>query len=145
MAATILGGLLGGYVLGRIGLLKGLLVFSVVQGLTTALYIPLYYAGHNILWLIFTVSMENLSSGMATTAIIAFMSVLCNKEYTATQYALLSSMPGFARDVFGATSGKVLEMTSWPAFFSISALLTLPGVLLCLFLYRKRPNYLLGS
>ena len=145
MAATILGGLLGGYVLGRIGLLKGLLVFSVVQGLTTALYIPLYYAGHNILWLIFTVSMENLSSGMATTAIIAFMSVLCNKEYTATQYALLSSMPGFARDVFGATSGKVLEMTSWPAFFSISALLTLPGVLLCLFLFIKRPNYLLGS
>lgn len=145
MAATIAGGLLGGYVLGRIGLLKGLLLFSVVQGVTTALYIPLYYAGHSISWLIFTISLENLSSGMATTAIIAFMSILCNKGYTATQYALLSSMPGFARDVFAATSGRVLELTSWPVFFSISALLTLPGVLLCVFLYKKRPNYLLEA
>ena len=145
MAATIVGGLLGGYVLGRIGLLKGLLLFSVVQGVTTALYIPLYYAGHSISWLIFTISLENLSSGMATTAIIAFMSILCNKGYTATQYALLSSMPGFARDVFAATSGRVLELTSWPVFFSISALLTLPGVLLCVFLYKKRPNYLLEA
>lgn len=145
MAATIAGGLLGGYVLGRIGLLKGLLLFSVVQGLTTALYIPLYYAGHSVLWLIFTISLENLSSGMATTAIIAFMSILSNKGYTATQYALLSSMPGFARDVFAATSGRVLELTSWPVFFSISALLTLPGVFLCVFLYKKRPNYLLEA
>lgn len=145
MAATIAGGLLGGYVLGKIGLLKGLLLFSVVQGLTTALYIPLYYAGHSISWLIFTISLENLSSGMATTAIIAFMSILCNKGYTATQYALLSSLPGFARDVFAATSGRVLELTSWPVFFSISALLTLPGVLLCVFLYKKRPNYLLEA
>jgi PAT family beta-lactamase induction signal transducer AmpG len=78
---------------------------------------------------------------MATTAIIAFMSILCDKGYTATQYALLSSLPGLARDVFAATSGKVLEMTSWPIFFLISALLTLPAVGLCLFLYQKRKLY----
>jgi PAT family beta-lactamase induction signal transducer AmpG len=141
MGATIIGGLLGGVALNRLGMIKGLLVFSVVQGLTTALYIPLCYVGHNVWFLMFTIALENLSSGMATTAIIAFMSILCDKGYTATQYALLSSLPGLARDVFAATSGKVLEMTSWPIFFLISALLTLPAVGLCLFLYQKRKLY----
>ncbi len=145
MAATIIGGLLGGYVINKTGLLRGLLLFAVIQGCTTALYIPLYYIGHNVWYLMFTISLENLSSGMATTAIIAFMSVLCNRGYTATQYALLSSLPGFARDVFAATSGSVLELTSWPIFFAISTLWALPAVFLCLFLYKKRPDYLLEA
>ncbi len=138
MGATIVGGILGGCFLGKVGLLRGLLIFAFVQGLTTALYIPLYFIGHNVWFLIFTISLENLSSGMATTAIIAFMSVLCNKGHTATQYALLSSLPGFARDVFASTSGWVLDKTSWPEFFVVSALLTLPGACFCLYLYKKK-------
>lgn len=145
MAATIIGGLLGGYFLTKVGLLKGLLIFAFVQGVTTALYIPLYYIGHDIWFLMFTISLENLSSGMATTAIIAFMSVLCHKGHTATQYALLSSLPGFARDIFASTSGWVLDQTSWPEFFMISALLTLPGAVFCWFLYKKKPAYLIGA
>lgn len=145
MAATIIGGILGGVLLARLGLMKGLLILSVVQGITTALYIPLYYVGHHVGFLVFTISLENLSSGMATTAIIAFMSVLCHKGYTATQYALLSSLTGVARDVLAATSGYVLELTSWPIFFGISALLTLPGAAISWYLYKKRPSYLLNS
>ena len=145
MAATIVGGILGGVLLARIGLIKGLILLSFVQGITTALYIPLYYVGHNVWFLMFTISLENLSSGMATTAIIAFMSVLCNRGYTATQYALLSSLTGVARDLFASTSGYVLELTSWPIFFGISALMTLPGAAFCFYLYKKRPEYLLKS
>ena len=145
MGATIVGGLLGGFVLNRVGILKGLLIFSVLQALTTALYIPLYYIGHDVASLMGVISLENLTSGMATTAIIAFMSVLCKQGYTATQYALLSSISGFARDVFGATSGKVLELTSWPEFFLISAMLGLPAIVLCVILYKKRPDYLLKA
>lgn len=145
MGATIIGGLLGGYFLTKVGLLKGLLIFAFVQGVTTALYIPLYYLGHNVCFLMFTISLENLSSGMATTAIIAFMSVLCHKGHTATQYALLSSLPGFARDIFASTSGWVLDQTSWPEFFMISALLTLPGAVFCCFLYKKKPAYLIDA
>lgn len=145
MGATIIGGLLGGYFLTKVGLLKGLLIFAFVQGVTTALYIPLYYLGHNVWFLMFTISLENLSSGMATTAIIAFMSVLCHKGHTATQYALLSSLPGFARDIFASTSGWVLDQTSWPEFFMISALLTLPGAVFCCFLYKKKPAYLIDA
>lgn len=145
MVATIVGGLFGGYVLNKIGLLKGLLVFSVFQALTTALYVPLYYVGHDVTSLMAVVSLENLTSGMATTAIIAFMSVLCKQGYTATQYALLSSLSGFARDVFGATSGKVLELTSWPEFFLISTLLGAPAIILCVLLYKKRPDFLMKA
>ena len=145
MAATIIGGVLGGYVLARVGLMRGLLWFAVWQGVTTALYIPLYYVGHNIWFLMFTISLENLSSGMATTAIIAFMSVLCDKGHTATQYALLSSLPGFSRDVLASTSGWFVDQTSWPVFFLFSAFLAVPGMILCRYLYKKRPTYLIQA
>jgi len=145
MAATIIGGIIGGVLLAKVGLMRGMLCLAFVQGVTTALYIPLYYVGHNVWFLMFTISFENLSSGMATTAIIAFMSVLCDKGYTATQYALLSSLTGVARDVLASTSGKVLELTSWPTFFFISALLTLPGAFLCWYLSKKKPAYLLKT
>ena len=142
MIATIVGGLLGGYIVNKTGILKGLVLFAIVQGLTTALYIPLYYVGHNVLFLMLTITLENLSSGMATTVIIAFMSMMCNKGYTATQYALLSSLPGLARDVFASTSGQVLEMTSWPIFFTVSALLTMPAVMLSWYLYKKDSDFI---
>ena len=125
--------------------MKGLFLFAILQGVTTALYIPLYYVGHNVIYLMFTISLENLSSGMATTVIIAFMSMLCSKGHTATQYAVLSSLPGFARDVFASSSGKVLELTSWPMFFVISALLALPAVGISWYLMKKRPDYLLKT
>lgn len=145
MSATIIGGLWGGYLLNKIGLMRGMLIFSFMQGATTALYIPLYYVGHNVWGLIATISFENLSSGIATTAITAFMSVLCDKKYTATQYALLSSLTGLARDVLSTTAGVILDATSWPIFFLVSALLTLPGAVLCLILCKKHVNYTLKT
>ena len=141
MTATIIGGIWGGCILARIGLMRGMLIFSLVQGITTAFYIPLYYIGHNVWALIATISLENVSSGIATTAIIAFMSVLCDKKYTATQYALLSSLTGLARDIFSSTAGIVLDATSWPIFFLISSLLALPGFGFCWFLYKKKVTY----
>ncbi len=145
MAATIIGGIVGGYILARVGLVRGMLWFAVVQGITTALYVPLYYIGHDVWFLMLTISLENLSSGMATTAIIAFMSVLCDKGHTATQYALLSSLTGFSRDVLASTSGWFVDQTSWPAFFMFSAFLTVPGMLLCWYLHKKKPDYLIQA
>ena len=82
---------------------------------------------------------------MATTAIIAFMSVLCDRGQTATQYALLSSLMGIARDVFASSSGRVLELTSWPCFFMVSAMLALPAIVASCYLYKKKPNYALKT
>ncbi len=145
MVATIVGGILGGVIINKTGLLKGLLLFAVVQGVGTLFYIFLYYAGHDIWVLMGAILVDNLSSGIATTVIIAFMSVLCDKGQTATQYALLSSMLGFSRDIFASTAGKVLEMTSWPVFFVITALLSVPAVGLSWYLCKKKPEYLLNS
>ena len=125
--ATIFGGLYGGLFLKKCGIYKGLYVCVFTQGLTTAFYAVQAYAGHNIGVLVLTISMENFSSGMATAALVAYMSSLCNVAYTATQYALLSSFLSLARDFFAATSGVVLEATNWPIFFIIAGLMCLPS------------------
>ena len=130
MLATILGGLYGGLFLKKVGLYKGLYICCYIQGLTTAFYAFQAYIGHNVPFLILTISLENFSAGMATSALVAYMSSLCNVFYTATQYALLSSLMSFARDFFAATSGWVLQQTSWPVFFILAGLMSIPGAVL---------------
>ena len=127
MAATILGGLYGGLFLKKYGIYKGLYVCVFTQGFTTAFYAVQAYAGHHLPMLVLTISMENFSSGMATAALVAYMSSLCNIYYTATQYALLSSLMSVARDFFAATSGLLLEKTGWPLFFVVAGLMCLPS------------------
>jgi len=130
MAATILGGLYGGLFLKKHGIFKGLYFCVFTQGFTTAFYAVQAYVGHNVPMLVLTISMENFSSGMATAALVAYMSSLCNVFYTATQYALLSSLLSVARDFFSATSGFVLELTGWPLFFIFAGLMCLPSAVI---------------
>ncbi|MBO4293823.1 MAG: MFS transporter [Alphaproteobacteria bacterium] len=130
MIATVLGGLYGGLFLKKHGIFKGLYVCVFTQGITTAFYAVQAYAGHNVPMLVLTISMENFSSGMATAALVAYMSSLCNVFYTATQYALLSSLLSVARDFFAATSGFVLELTGWPLFFIFAGLMCLPSLII---------------
>ncbi|MBP5616125.1 MAG: MFS transporter, partial [Alphaproteobacteria bacterium] len=130
MAATILGGLYGGVFLKKIGLYRGLYICCFLQGITTAFYAVQAYVGHSVTLLTLTISLENFSSGMATAALVAYMSSLCHIAYTATQYALLSSLMSLARDFFAATSGWLLEQTSWPIFFIIAGLMSLPAALI---------------
>lgn len=130
MAATILGGLYGGVFLKKIGLYRGLYICCFLQGITTAFYAVQAYVGHSVPLLTLTISLENFSSGMATAALVAYMSSLCNIAYTATQYALLSSLMSLARDFFAATSGWLLEQTSWPIFFILAGLMSLPAALI---------------
>lgn len=127
MAATILGGIYGGLFLKKHGLYKGLYLFAWLQGATTAFYALLALIGHNIPMLILTISVENFVSGMATAALVAYMSSLCNILYTATEYALLSSLLSLTRDLFASTSGLLLECTNWPVFFIISGALCIPA------------------
>lgn len=129
MAATILGGLYGGLFLKRVGLYQGLYILAWAQGATTLVYAIQALIGHNVPMLIITISLENFVSGMATAALVAYLSSLCNVLYTATQYALLSSLMALARDLFAATSGILLDATSWPVFFVIAGLMTIPGAL----------------
>lgn len=139
MIATIAGGIAGGLIINRIGIMKSLLWFGVLQGLTNLMFMAQAYAGHNIWVLTVTISMDNIAAGMGATALVAYLSSLCNVKYTATQYALLSSLMSFARDVFAATSGFLAASVSWAVFFLITSLMVVPGLLLLLYLTKKHP------
>lgn len=141
---TIIGGLLGGIVVLKLGMRKSLLLFGFTQCITTMLFALQAYYGHNMPLFMTIVALEYLSSGLATTAFVAYISSLCNKLYTATQYALLSSVMSLSRDLFSATSGVIYEYMEnmftgygWIIFFIISGLMSLPSVFIILFCIKK--------
>ncbi len=138
MAAAIAGGLFGGIMLKKTGLFKGLYICGIIQGLTTLLFAFQAMAGHNLWMLTGIITLENFSSGMATAAFVAYLSSLCNVLYTATQYALLSSLMSLARDVFAATSGLLAEAVSWSVFFVIAAMFSLPGIYAVKWLWQRQ-------
>ena len=130
MIAAISGGIAGGLIITKIGLKKGLLYFGILQCLSTLLFSLQAIYGHNMLLFIIVVIVENFISGLATTALVAYISSLCNKAYTATQYALLSSVMGASRDIFSSTSGIVAQFLGWKLFFMVSAFMSLPSLII---------------
>lgn len=140
--ATIGGVLLGGIILNRISLNKGLILCGILQALSNLVYVAQAHIGDNQYMLMLTIFAENVTSGMGTAAFMAYISSLCNVAYTATQYALLSSLMSLARDGLAATSGKVAAVLGWSNFFIFSTLIALPGLIVLLILIRlqqKKP------
>ena len=136
--ATIIGTIIGGAVVNRIGLTKSLVICGFLQGLSNLVYIGQVYAGNNPEILMLNIFIENISGGMGTAAFVAYLSSLCNKKYTATQYALLSSFMSAARDIFAASSGFVAKATSWQCFFITTTLMAIPGMLVLWYLIRTK-------
>ena len=137
MAATIIGGILGGIIVKRFGIIKSLYLGSLLQGLTTLMYVWQAHAGNDLYLLMGTISLDNLAGGMSTTAFVAYISSLCNAAYTATQYALLSSFISLARDLLASTSGAMVKTTGWDTFFIITTLMALPGIIILYYLQNK--------
>lgn len=128
--ATIIGGLLGGLWIIRLGINRALWVFGILQGLSAAAFAVLVWTGHDLIWLAVVIAFENLSGGMGTSAYVAFMASLTNKRFTATQYALLSSLMGIPRVLAAAPTGFMAEQLGWAAFFITCGLMAVPGLLL---------------
>ncbi|MDG6004601.1 MAG: MFS transporter [Candidatus Brocadia sp.] len=133
--ATIAGGLAGGVLLIRLGLCKGLWIFGILQAVSTLSFSALASLGAYSSVLTATVTFENLTSGMGTAAFTAFMASLCNKKFTATQYALLSSLMGIPRVIVSAPTGFLAERIGWVYFFVFCTLAAIPGLA---FLFRFR-------
>lgn len=133
--ATIFGGIIGGTIIVYIGLRRALWVFGILQGVSvlglTALDIVARAQGPSNFALAAVITGENLAIGMGTAAYSAFMAALTNRRFTATQYALLSSLMAVTRVVTGP-SGWIAERLGWQYFFVFSALLAIPGLLLLL-------------
>lgn len=130
--ATIAGSLIGGTIMLRLGIKRSLWYFGFLQAVSTAGFALLARIGHNISALSAVIAFENLSSGMGTAAYIAFMASITNKRFTATQYALLSSLMGIPRVLASAPTGFLAKNIGWEAFFIVCTLIAIPGMILLL-------------
>lgn len=128
--STIAGGLVGGVVLLRIGIIRSLWLFGILQAVSILSFTALALAGHSLAGLIVAIILEQATSGMGTSAYVAYMASLTNKRFTATQYALLSSCMGVPRVIIAAPAGWLAEWVGWPLFFLGCALAAIPGLLL---------------
>jgi PAT family beta-lactamase induction signal transducer AmpG len=130
--ATIAGSLMGGILMLRLGINRALWVFGVLQALSTAGFAVLARIGYSIPALSAVIGFENLSSGMGTAAFVAFMASITNKKFTATQYALLTSLMGVPRVFASAPTGFFAKHMGWESFFIACTLIAIPGMLLLL-------------
>jgi PAT family beta-lactamase induction signal transducer AmpG len=137
--ATILGSLAGGVWMLRLGIHRSLWAFGVLQALSTAGFAVLARIGHSLPALSGVIAFENLSSGMGTAAYAAFMASSTHKKFTATQYALLSSLMGVPRVLAAAPTGYMAQRLGWELFFVLCALIAVPGLLLILKLTPGQP------
>jgi len=128
--ATIFGAFAGGVAMLRLGINKSLWVAGALQALSTACFALLAQNGHSIMGLSLVIAFENFSAGAGTSAYAAFMARLTNKKFTATQYALLSSLMGVPRTFAAAPTGYMAKWLGWESFFILCALAALPGMLL---------------
>lgn len=139
-AALLTGGLLAGLVVYRWGIIPSLLIFGVLQMISTAGFGVLAIVGNHLPTLTMVIAFENLTGGMGTTAFVAFMASLTDKRFTATQYALLSSFMGIPRVLAGSITGLLATWLGWTGFFVVCTLLAIPGLLLIARLRRLTHN-----
>jgi PAT family beta-lactamase induction signal transducer AmpG len=131
-AATLAGAASGGLLLLKLGINRGLWIFGILQALSTAGFAILARIGYNIAMLSGVIAFENLSSGMGTAAFVAFMASITNKKFTATQYALLTSLMGLPRALASSVTGFIAKNIGWEQFFIGCTLIAIPGMLLLL-------------
>ncbi|MEK9630065.1 MAG: MFS transporter [Nitrospinota bacterium] len=130
LASTIIGALFGGVLMARLRLFKSLLFFGILQAVSNLSFFVLALVGKNYPLMIFTIAFENLSGGMGTAAFVAFLMALCNHNFTATQFALLSALASLGRVFVGPMSGVLVDELGWSTFFFSTFLFALPGLIL---------------
>ncbi|MGB6160975.1 MAG: AmpG family muropeptide MFS transporter [Pseudonocardiaceae bacterium] len=140
LGATLAGVFLGGLAVSRYGVTKALMVCGICQALSNLMFAAQTLAGHDVRVLIATIAIENLTGGMASAAFVAYLSVLCNVAYTATQYALFTSFMALGRTFLASPSGWVAAQVGWVEFFLISTLLALPGLAILGWMMHRFPT-----
>ncbi|MCM2321731.1 MAG: AmpG family muropeptide MFS transporter [Oligoflexia bacterium] len=132
LVATILGTLFGGAMLVKLGMLRSLWFFGLLQGLAGFSFMTLARLGHHYPMMVTAIAVENICSGMGTAAFAAFMMSICDKRYTATQYALLTSLMAITRVMGSALTGYMAKAWGWELYYLASILVAIPGLLLLL-------------
>ena len=132
--ATIAGVVVAGAAIGNFGINRSLWIFVVFQGLSNLTYYGLSLAGKNHAFMVAAVITENFGLGLVTGAMTAYLMSMCNKRFTATQFALLSSLMAASRDILVAPAGKIAESLGWPSFFLITVAMAIPPLVLLPFI-----------
>ncbi len=138
--------ILGGLVAIRVGLVRGMFVAGIAMAATNLLFSVLAWTGKSELLFATAVVLDDLTSSIATVTFVAFISMLVDRTYTATQYALLASIGTAGRTVFAASSGELVDWLGgdWGTFFVITAVMVLPS-LVCLWLIRNKLKAMLSG
>lgn len=137
IGATILGSFIGGWLVQRIGMVRSLWICGIGHALTNLMFVVQARVGADIGILILGISLENITGGMGLAAFVAFMSSLCNVHFTATQYALLSSLSAFGRTWLSMPAGWVAEKLGWEGFFLFATALAIPGLVVLAWLGKR--------
>src|SRR5271155_2597764 len=137
--ANLAGLAAGGVVVLRFGIFRALLVCGVLQMLSNLMYVLQAWVGHDVSTLALTIGVENLTGGMGSAAFVAYLSGLCNIAFTATQYALLTSLAAVGRTTLSASGGALADALGWSPFFVLATAACLPGLLLLVWIMRSEP------
>lgn len=130
LSATLIGGTLGGVWILRMGLYRALWVFGFLQMASTFGFVLLAEAGYNLTLLTGVVAVENFTGGLGTAAFVGFMAAMTDRRFTATQYALLSSLMGVPRVILSTPTGWIAGEIGWTLFFVLCTVLAIPGLMI---------------
>ena len=134
---TIGGAGLGGLLILRLGVMRTLFLGALLSAATNLLFVWLAGRGHDVGALVFTVSADNLAAGIASSAFVAYLSSLVNQAYSATQYALFSSVMLLLPKFIAGFSGQFVDAYGWATFFTGTALIGLPVLVLVWLVSRQ--------
>ena len=139
LVASLLGAAVGGWLVIRIGTGRALVLTGFVQMASMALYFALAVSGGDTRILLAKVVLENFAEALADAAFLTYLSSLCSTAFTATQYALLSSLAAVGLRTIGGLSGALAALLGWTAFYALTIFAALPAMLLMLSLLRRFP------
>jgi len=139
-AGTAIGGLFAGSVVARFGLRRTLVTFGVLAALTNVMYVWLALAGKSFPIFCAAVFIDNASNMLATTAFLAVLVGVCSPAVSATQFALLTSLSSVGQRVFGPLADDVVQRVGWDGFFTVTALLAIPGLIMAWWVAKRVPT-----
>jgi PAT family beta-lactamase induction signal transducer AmpG len=132
--SNVAGALIGGVVTTKFGIRRALILCGILQSIGNLFFVLQAVEGHRIGYLALCVTAENLTGAMALTALVTYLSSLCSPAFTATQYALLSSLALLGRTVVASSGGVLSEKIGWVRFFLFTSVVGLPALLLFLWI-----------
>tara|TARA_Y100000768_G_scaffold333910_1_gene274288 strand:- start:721 stop:2106 length:1386 start_codon:yes stop_codon:yes gene_type:complete len=135
--ATLVGAFAGGLIALKIGLYQSLIVFGVFQAIATLGFTLLAIVGDSIYLLMAVITLENLAAGMGYTAYLAFIANMTNKQFTATQFALMTALMSLPRTLFSGFSGYLVEFFDWELYFIFCSLIAIPALIILSKLQRE--------